>query len=236
MDGYVHRPVSPRRPARLPWLLGAWLWLAAPIACALPDGFVYLDEAVPQAVGEARYAGSDNFVGAPVDGYRAPRVVLSQPAAHALRQACATLAPFGLGLKVFDGYRPQRAVDQFMRWAADARDTRTQAAHYPGLAKERLIPDGYIARRSGHSRGSSVDLTLIDLADGSELPMGTPFDFFGQPSWPDYRALSPAIRANRALLQQVMVRSGFRPLKQEWWHFTLEREPWPDRYFDFPVE
>ena len=236
MDAVDHWPARRRHPARRPWLLGACLWLAAQLAWALPDGFVYLDEAVPQAVGEARYAGSDNFVGLPVDGYRAPRVVLSQPAARALRQACATLAAFGLGLKVFDGYRPQRAVDHFMRWAADAHDTRTRAEHYPALTKDRLIPDGYIARRSGHSRGSSVDLTLIDLADGSELPMGTPFDFFGPQSWPDDRAQPPAVRANRALLQQVMMRSGFRPLKQEWWHFTLEREPWPERTFDFPIE
>ena len=224
------------RSTRLRLLLGGCLWFAATMACALPDGFVYVDEAVPQVVVSARYAGSDNFVGAPVDGYRVPRVVLSTPAAYALLQASTALAPFGLGLKVFDGYRPQRAVDHFMRWAADPRDTRTQAAHYPALAKERLIPDGYIARRSGHSRGSTVDLTLIDLADGSELPMGTAFDFFGPESWPDYRPISPAVRANRALLQQVMLRSGFRPLKQEWWHFTLEHEPWPERYFDFPIE
>ncbi len=209
---------------------------AAVDAWALPEGFVYLDEAAPEIACDARYAGKDNFVGAPVDGYHVARVVLSVPAAVALRQAASALAPFGIGLKVLDGYRPQSAVDHFVRWAADLSDTRTKADHYPRVDKKDLFRDGYIAEKSGHSRGSTVDLTLIDLADGSELMMGTPFDFFGAESWPEHRQFSATVRANRALLRQVMLRSGFRPLTQEWWHFTLEREPWPERYFDFPIE
>lgn len=211
-------------------------WLTASAVCALPAGFVYVDEAVPAASTEARYAGSDNFVGATIDGYRVPRVVLSEAAATALRQVTTTLAPFGLGLKVFDGYRPQRAVDHFVRWAADLQDERTKAQYYPRVSKEHLFRDGYIAAKSGHSRGSTVDLTLVNLADGSELPMGTAFDFFGPESWPDCRDIGAAARAHRALLQQAMLRHGFRPLREEWWHFTLNGEPWPERYFDFPVE
>ena len=231
-----HLETSGRRTIALPILQMLLCCFAAIDAWALPAGFVYLDEAVPEVAVNARYAGSDNFVGAPVDAYLVPRVVLTTPAATALRQASATLAPFGLGLKVFDGYRPQKAVNHFMRWAADLKDTRTKANYYPRVAKENLFRDGYIAEKSGHSRGSTVDLTLVNLANGSELEMGTPFDFFGPESWPDYRQLAAPVRANRALLQQVMLRSGFRPLEQEWWHFTLEQEPWPDRYFDFPIE
>lgn len=210
--------------------------LSVPAFGAVPEGFVYLDEAAPAIRAEVRYAQADNFVGAPVDGYRAARIVLSRPAAAALRQAADTLAPFGLGLKVFDAYRPQSAVDHFVRWAADLQDSRTKARYYPRVDKQYLFRDGYIAAKSGHSRGSTVDVTLVNLVDGRELPMGTPFDFFGLESWPDHKHPDPAVRVNRALLQQVMVRSGFRPLKEEWWHFTLNNEPYPDTYFDFPVE
>ena len=218
------------------WALSCWLWLTASIALALPSGFVYVDEVVPKVVIDARYAGSNNFVGAPVDGYRVARVVLTDAAAAALRQVSVALEPFGIGIKVFDGYRPQRAVNHFVRWAADLKDRRTKAQYYPRVAKENLFREGYIAEKSGHSRGSTVDLTLVNLADGGELGMGTPFDFFGPESWPDYKGIDASARANRALLQQVMLRHGFRPLKEEWWHFTLNNEPWPDRYFDFAVE
>ncbi|MGE4506222.1 MAG: M15 family metallopeptidase, partial [Desulfovibrionaceae bacterium] len=140
-----------------------------------------------------------------------------------------------LGLKVFDAYRPQRAVDHFVRWAEDLADTRMKAEFYPGVDKENLFRDGFIAARSGHSRGSTVDLTIIDLASGAELDMGTPFDFFGPESWPGNPAMPALVRANRALLQRVMAAHGFRHLREEWWHFTLNGEPHPDTYFDFPV-
>jgi zinc D-Ala-D-Ala dipeptidase len=205
-------------------------------ALALPEGFVHLSESVPLAREEARYATADNFVGRSVDGYRCARVVLSRPAAEALAGVARELAPFGLGIKVFDGYRPQAAVDDFVRWAADLGNQGTKPRYYPGVAKEHLFRDGYIAAKSGHSRGSTVDLTLVNLADGAELSMGTPFDFFGPESWPDHPGIPAAERAHRLLLRQVMTRHGFRPLKEEWWHFTLENEPYPDRYFNFPVE
>jgi D-alanyl-D-alanine dipeptidase len=220
-------------------LLGLFLALAfslSPPALALPEGFVYLPDVVPLAREEARYATADNFVGRPVDGYRCARVVLSRPAAEALARVTRELAPFGLGIKVFDGYRPQAAVDHFVRWAADLGDQATKPRYYPGVAKEHLFRDGYIAAKSGHSRGGTVDLTLVNLADGAELPMGTPFDFFGPESWPDHTGIPAAERAHRLLLRQMMTRHGFRPLKEEWWHFTLENEPYPDRYFNFPVE
>lgn len=219
-----------------PIMLLLALWARGGPALALPDGFVYVAEAVPLAREEARYATADNFVGRPVDGYRAARVVLSRPAAAALDRVARELAPFGLGIKVFDGYRPQAAVDHFVRWAADPGDQATKPRYYPGVDKANLFRDGYIAAKSGHSRGGTIDLTLIDLADGKELPMGTPFDFFGPESWPDHPGIATAERANRALLRQVMSRHGFRPLKEEWWHFSLENEPYPDRYFSFPVE
>jgi len=212
------------------------LLLAAPArAAGLPEGFRHLEDVVPGVVLDVRYFTSHNFLGVPVDGYEAPRVILTEQAARALVGVQATLGRFGLGLKVFDGYRPQRAVDHFVRWAEDLDDTRMKAEFYPDVDKANLFRDGYIAARSGHSRGSTVDLTIIDLATGQELDMGTPFDFFGPPSWPESQAMPARVRANRALLQGVMVSHGFRPLTEEWWHFNLENEPFPDTYFDFPV-
>lgn len=221
---------------RITALLPALLLAVAFPAHALPDDFVHVAEVVPNVVIDARYAGDNNFVGRPVDGYLANTVILTRPAAEALAKVSEDLAAFGLGLKVFDGFRPQRAVDHFVRWAADLSDQSTKARHYPDVEKEHLFRDGYIAERSGHSRGSTVDLTIIDLATGEELPMGTPFDYFGLESWPSYTKLPAEQRAFRALLQQVMTRHGFRPLNEEWWHFTLENEPYPETYFDFPVE
>jgi len=200
-----------------------------------PPDFVDLHTLIPSLQIEARYAGSENFVGRPVDGYEAPRCYLTRPAAEALRQVQEALRPFGLGLKVFDAYRPQRAVDHFVRWAKDLNDTKMKASYYPRVSKSVLFKEGYIAARSGHSRGSTVDLTIIDLADGNALDMGTGFDFFGPESWPENTAMTVQQRANRMLLRSVMTRYGFRPLQEEWWHFTLENEPYPDRYFDFPV-
>lgn len=203
-----------------------------------PGGFVEVRDAVPGAVVELRYLGPDNFVGEPIDGYAADRCYVTVEAARALGRVQHELAHFGLGLKVFDAYRPQRAVDHFVRWAGDLDDTRMKARYYPDVAKENLFRDGYIAARSGHSRGSTVDLTLVAL-DGREpveLDMGTPWDYFGPRSWPASLEVTPQQRANRMLLQSLMVKHGFRPLAEEWWHFTLEDEPFPDTYFDFVVE
>ena len=203
---------------------------------SLPDGFVSLDEALPDLVIDLRYATAHNFVGQQVDGYRQLPAILSAPAAAALAKVQAALRPFGLGLKVFDAYRPQRAVDHFVRWGKDLDDQRTKPAYYPDVEKDKLFKEGYIASRSSHSRGSTVDVTLVSR-DGEgvvrELDMGSRFDLFGPVSWPASRAVTPQQRANRALLQSLMGAQGFVPYAQEWWHFTLRDEPSPDTYFDF---
>ncbi|MGA7827396.1 MAG: M15 family metallopeptidase [Geobacteraceae bacterium] len=205
----------------------------------LPQGFVYADEIIPDLSLDLRYAGSHNFVGEPIDGYRKQRFILTSAAAEALQKVQDELRLFGLGVKVFDGYRPQMAVDHFVRWARDVKDTRMKKEFYPEVEKKDLFRDGYIAAQSGHSRGSTVDLTIVSLAGkdaGRELDMGSGFDFFGLRSWPEYRQISSSSRAHRLLLRMVMEKHGFRPYAQEWWHFTLKREPWPKTYFNFPVQ
>ncbi|GAB4259607.1 MAG: M15 family metallopeptidase [Methylomicrobium sp.] len=205
----------------------------------LPAGFVYADEVIPDLVVELLYFGDDNFVGARIDGYLAPKAILTRPAAEALLQVQQALREFGLGLKLFDAYRPQRAVEHFVRWASDIEDVKTKPEYYPDLDKKSLFEQGYIADRSSHSRGSTVDVTLVSILPetfGEELDMGTRFDFFGPESWPSYRDALPRQRAHRMLLQTVMTKYGFVPYREEWWHFTLRDEPFPDRYFDFPVQ
>lgn len=217
--------------------LGLWLLLSNfPAMAQMPPGFVYLDEAIPSIQLELRYATEDNFVGRRIDGYVRPRAILSAEAAHALRNVQHELAGFGLGLKVFDAYRPQRAVDDFLRWAADAEDTKKKAEYYPDVDKPELFKQGYLAERSGHSRGSTVDLTVIALDSKQELDMGGRYDYFGPASWPTSTVPAASQRANRMLLQTLMLKHGFTPYPQEWWHFTLKDEPYPDRYFDFVVE
>lgn len=203
----------------------------------LPRGFVYVDEMIPDIRIELRYATNHNFVGDHIDGYVQPRPILTRQAAEALKKVQEELRPFGLGLKVFDAYRPQRAVDHFVRWAKELKDARMKAEFYPGVRKEDLFRDDYIAARSGHSRGSTVDLTIVpvDGASARELDMGSGFDFFGPESWPTFSGISPERRAHRMLLQILMKKYGFKPYPKEWWHFTLENEPFPDTYYDFPV-
>lgn len=218
-------------------LLWIALLLCASTAWALPPGFVYVDEVIPGVVVDLRYRSSHNFVGRPVDGYVGQRAILSQPAAAALAKVQADLKPFGLGIHIFDAYRPQRAVDHFVRWASDLTDTKTKSEFYPEVDKRNLFKEDYIADRSGHSRGSTVDLTLIELAPPQRpLDMGTPFDFFAVSSWPDHPGMTAQQRANRLLLQTLMGKHDFRPYPKEWWHFTLNGEPYPDTYFDFIVE
>ena len=212
---------------------------AASMPGQLPKDFVYCETVVPGIRTELRYATAHNFVGEKIEGYRQPRCILTRQAATALGKVQEELRPFGLGLKVFDAYRPQRAVDHFVRWARDLDDTRMKAEFYPAVAKNDLFKEEYIAARSGHSRGSTVDLTMVSLAGksvGSELDMGTGFDFFGTESWPDNPSMTAQQRANRLLLQALMEKCGFRPYAREWWHFTLEHEPFPATYFDFSVE
>lgn len=226
----------------LPALIGLLLMLSTVPAIAvddpLPEGFVHADEVVPGLVLDLRYVGADNFVGTRIDGYEAARVVLSAQAADALRRVQADLQPFGLGLKIFDAYRPTRAVAHFVRWSSMPDDPDTKRTYYPDIDKQKLFEDGYVATRSSHSRGSTVDLTLVTIStDGTvaDLDMGTAFDFFGPESWPNYAALTGEQRSNRLLLKLVMERHGFKPFDKEWWHFTLKDEPFPDSYFDFPV-
>jgi len=210
-----------------------------PVSAGPPEGFVDLAEAVPGLQVEARYAGSDNFVGGPIDGYRRASALATVAAADALGRVQAELSRFGLGLRVYDAYRPARAVAHFMRWARDPQATAMKQRFYPDVAKPRLVAEGYIAERSSHSRGSTVDLTLVAPGpDGElqELDMGTRWDFFGPESWPDSDRVPPQARANRLLLRELMLRHGFAPYAREWWHFSLRDEPYPERIFDFPIE
>lgn len=199
-----------------------------------PDGFVSVSEVIPDVLLDVRYYSTYNFVSERVDGYEAPVVLLTKEAADALALVNADMRRKGLRLVLYDGYRPQRAVDHFVRWAESA-DESMRAAFYPDVEKRDLFERGFIARRSGHSRGSTVDLTLLEEKTGMLLDMGGPFDFFGELSHPDYPGVTPAQHTNRMLLRQAMLDHGFKPLSTEWWHFTLKDEPYPDTYFDFPV-
>ena len=200
----------------------------------LPEGFVYIRDVIPSVREEIRYAGSHNFVGCPVDGYFAPRGVLRTEAALALKSAADAFEAKGLYLLIYDAYRPQRAVDHFVRWAKDLSDTKMKAEFYPTLEKSELFPRGYIAVYSGHSRGMTVDLTLTDR-DGTPLDMGGEFDWFSKISSHDYEALTPAQRENRRLLRAGMLEAGFEDYSEEWWHYTLPSDA-PKVYYDFPIE
>ena len=200
-----------------------------------PDLIVDLLSIAPTIQLDLKYLTGDNFVGDRIEGYDAELCLISRPAASALQRVQQALAEFGLGLKVFDAYRPQRSVDHFLRWSEDHQDIRHKADYYPELAKPELFSKGYLVQHSSHSRGSTVDLTVIDLGSGEELEMGTRFDFFGEESWIDCQSISAQARGNRMLLQHVMVQHGFVPFHHEWWHFTLQDEPYPATCFDFPI-
>jgi D-alanyl-D-alanine dipeptidase len=218
----------------LPVALIAAIGAQAALAQDRPPSFVDAATVVPGLVADMRYAGAHNFVGRPIDGYEAAHCLLTQAAAAVLAEVARDLSARGLVIKVFDCYRPERAVMNFVRWARDLGDTAGKAEFYPDVDKRTLFRDGYIASRSGHSRGSTMDLTLA-TADGHELDMGTPFDFFSPKSWTADATVSPEQHANRMVLAAAMRRRGFRGYDKEWWHFTLRNEPFPDTYFDFPV-
>ena len=202
----------------------------------IPKNFSYVKDTIPTIELELRYASTNNFVGEIIEGYLAPKAILTTKATLALAKVQKELEGFGFGLKVFDAYRPQRAVDHFVCWGKDLVDRKMKLAYYPDVQKKNLFKEGYIAKRSGHSRGSTVDLTIIDLKTKEELDMGSSFDFFGQQSWVHYTKITLQQRANRMLLNQVMIKYGFRAYAQEWWHFTLQNEPYKNRYFDFKVK
>lgn len=197
--------------------------------------FVELTDVVPDAILEIRYYSTYNFVGARIDGYERPIALLTRRAADSLKVVSDELKRRGYRLKIWDAYRPQRAVNHFVRWAENVPDTAMKAVFYPMVDKSRLFDLGYICARSGHSRGSTVDLTLVDQATGRELDMGSPFDWFGRESHPDYPCALYAQSEARLILRQAMLRHGFGGIDSEWWHFTLVDEPYPDTYFDFPV-
>lgn len=201
-----------------------------------PEGFAVVDSVLSGVVLELRYASTDNFTGRVIKGYESPKKVLSIAALEALKGVQDSLMRLGLGLKIFDGYRPQRAVNYFMTWAQLPADTLAKAAYYPDVSKDSLFAKGYIAERSGHSRGSTVDLTLIylkGLSAGREVDMGGSYDFFGPQSATDYDQISEDQRFNRRLLLEVMTHFGFVNYAKEWWHFTLKKEPFAHTYFDF---
>ncbi|MCL8384390.1 M15 family metallopeptidase [Xanthobacter aminoxidans] len=232
----MDRLVKPAAQALTLTLTIAGLPLAADARTDRPDLFVDVAGVVPDAVFDVRYFSTDNFVGTRVDGYGAARCFLTRPAAEALAKVAAEARKKGLGLRIFDCYRPARAVAHFARWASDLADEKTKPTYYPDVAKKDLFAEGYIAARSGHSRGSTLDLTLFDLSTRRDLDMGTPFDLFSPRSWPDSPTATAAQRANRRLLAGLMAQNGFKPFDKEWWHFTLKDEPFPDTYFDFPIE
>ncbi len=215
--------------------LALLLLLTQPARAQAPARFVDAADVVEGLVVDMRYFGSHNFVGEKIDGYERPRCLLTEPAANALAGVQRGLAARGLGLKAFDCYRPQRAVEHFVRWAQDLADIRGKREFYPDVDKRDLFTDGYIAERSGHSRGSTLDLTIVRRSDRGELDMGSSFDFFSPRSWPSDRSVGRAAQQNRAMLAEAMTHGGFKPYDKEWWHFTLVDEPFPDTYFDFPV-
>ena len=200
-----------------------------------PSGFVLLADFVPHIVQEIRYYSTYNFIGERIDGYEEPCALLTIEAARALKAAAGELLVQGYRPKIFDAYRPACAVKHFILWGIEDQDTRMKPYFYPELDKQELFARGYIAKQSSHSRGSAVDLTLLDMKTGKELDMGGPYDLFSPISHPDCRTITDEQYENRMLLQRVMTRNGFRTIDCEWWHFALKDEPYPDTYFTFPV-
>lgn len=245
------------------WTLTGTLLLAAFLACGCQNAssptedssaFVTLTDAVPDAILEIRYFGTYNFVGERIDGYEEPTALLTRKAAEALKAVSDDVIAQGYRLKIYDAYRPQEGVDHFVRWASDVSDTTMRSYFYPDLDKGVLFDQEYIMAKSGHTRGSTVDLTLFDMRTEKELDMGGTFDWFGPESHPDFcgnpetgkyngdntmsptgRSITPEQFAHRMILRRAMLAHGFKPLDTEWWHFTLKDEPFPDTYFTFPV-
>jgi len=211
------------------------------------SAFVNITDVVPDAILEIRYYGTYNFVGERIDGYLQPVALLTKRAADSLKAVSDDVMSQGYRLKIYDAYRPQMAVDNFVRWSKDIPDTKMKEYFYPDLEKDVLFPEGYIAEKSGHTRGSTIDLTLFDMETEKELDMGGTFDWFGVESHPDFggdpvtgtytgnESLTEEQFRNRMILREAMMRHGFKPLDTEWWHFTLSDEPFPDTYFSFPV-
>jgi len=204
-------------------------------AFSLPNDFIYVKDIAPFITQDIRYATANNFIGYPLTGYQKPICILTKSTVQALIEVQKELNHQGLGLKIFDGYRPQMTVDFFISWAKDAADQKMKSQYYPNVNKADFFKLGYVAEKSGHTRGSTVDLTIINLKTQQEIDMGTHFDFMDPLSHPDNQMITKAQYQNRQLLQQLMVKHGFKPLDTEWWHFTLINEPYPETYFNFIV-
>ena len=238
-------------------LLGGLLLTASCRTAPTEDSsaFVTLTDAVPDAIMEIRYYSTYNFVGARIDGYEEPTALITKEAAKALNEVSKDVMAQGYRLKIYDSYRPQKAVDHFVRWAADLQDAKMKPYFYPDLDKSVLFDQEYIMAKSGHTRGSTVDLTLFDMNTEKEVDMGGTFDWFGPESHPDFcgnpesgeytgdnskspagRSITPEQFANRMILRRAMLSHGFKPLDTEWWHFTLKDEPFQNTYFTFPVK
>jgi len=200
-----------------------------------PSGFVLLADYVPSVIQEIRYYSTYNFIGERIDGYEQPCAVITKEAARALKTVSNELNVRGYRMKVYDCYRPACAVKHFVMWGLEDTDIRMKEYFYPDLVKQELFSKGYVASRSSHSRGSTIDLTLLDMKTGKDLDMGSPFDMFSEVSHPDYKGITEEQYSNRMILRNVMLRNGFAPIDCEWWHFTLKDEPYPDTYFEFPV-
>lgn len=201
----------------------------------LPKGFVYLNDIDKTIPLELRYFTENNFIGQPINGYHKNCVIVTFETAQRLKIIQQKLLKKGLSLKIFDAYRPQQAVDHFVKWASILEDTVMKKEYYPDIPKSTLFKRGFIASKSGHTRGSTVDLTIISLKTGKELDMGFPYDFFGKESHSFYEKLSKKQKKNRRFLRNIMLKHGFKPYDNEWWHFTLKNEPFPKRYFNFPI-
>jgi D-alanyl-D-alanine dipeptidase len=202
----------------------------------LPPGFVYVINEIPSVKTELRYFSENNFVGSNIEGYETNSAILSKEATMALKKVQMALENKNLSLKIYDAYRPQKAVNYFWEWTKKLDDTLMKEQYYPKLKKTDLFQLHYIAKRSGHSRGSTVDLTIVDNLTGKELDMGSPYDFFGEESSVDFKGISTEQQNNRKLLQRIMLANGFRNYSKEWWHFTLNNEPFKNTYFNFDVK
>ena len=202
----------------------------------LPDGFVYLSDVDKTIKSELRYLSSNNFIGKPIDGYSNNRVIITKPAAINLKKIQTELLKKGFSLKIFDAYRPQQAVNHFVKWAKVLNDTLMKKEYYPEVHKSELFKLGYIASKSGHTRGSTLDVTIINIKTAKELDMGSPYDFFGVQSHPFFPKISKEQKENRVFLRAIMLQNNFKPYENEWWHFTLIEEPFPNTYFNFPVK
>lgn len=202
----------------------------------MENSFVFLDEVLDDIRWDAKYSTWDNFTGKPVVGYEVNRIIVTNELATALIQAKEMATCLGYGLLIWDGYRPQCAVDSFLKWAKQPEDGYRKQKHYPHIERDELISKGYVAARSSHSRGSAIDLTLYDLKTNILIPMGNDFDFMDLRSHHTYKYVSEIEFKNRRILRDIMVACGFTQYENEWWHYVLQNEPYPDTYFNFPIK